>query len=135
MRAHADVKQTFVLHPNTKEMPMPIQNTPAPDWLHIAYEELPWWKANAARWDNRIQKYRNETRLGGGDWCPVFAHWVMQQLGIPGAGIVRAEARRRQSVGSAGDRRNLIRPAAGPLPSCRTEKWTFRAGKMFRGIM
>jgi uncharacterized protein (TIGR02594 family) len=55
----------------------------APDWLHIAYEEYLWWKANSA-WDKRVRKYRFDTGLWGDDWCSIFVNWVMRVLGYSG---------------------------------------------------
>lgn len=76
-------------------------------WMETLLEERRLWQSPQG-W-GRLGAYRRETGLGGGDWCSIFANWVMRKNGIRGT----------NSAGAV-SWLNWGRVLAKPVPGCIT---------------
>ncbi len=56
-----------------------------PECLQVACNEFEWWGKHPSEWSKRVDLYRKETNIQGHDWCSIFIHWVMKQVGLPGS--------------------------------------------------
>lgn len=67
-----------------------------PKWYRIALDEKDHYVYG------RENLYRAQTGLGGGDWCSVFANWVMQRAGYTGTRSALAATWTKWGIGAAG---------------------------------
>jgi uncharacterized protein (TIGR02594 family) len=74
-------------------------------WMQVLLTEQRTWQERGGQ--RRLNNYISETGLGNGDWCSIFANWVMRQTG-------------RHGTGSAGavSWLNWGRSLSKPLPGC-----------------